>query len=534
VSAPSGPDSLVMWGLLAAALFVRACHALALRFGPGVRRRLVPAGNQVASPFESLLSFWTTSLSVLLGFVVLAAGLLAGSAGDHAALLAVPPSLFVLFPWAVLRWVLVPLGGVKAAYYLGWMCEWAFRQDGAGGPVFAAAWALARSRDAGEATVAWVEERLAAVQPLQGAGVVAAGLLAARRGDREGARALLESALDLSSVPLVAERVAREFLAGLRAEEGRWAELCGGEAPAGWWARAGALMSRVLGRSRATLLIEACARRLLHRDDAPGDGALWLLWLLAPGRLGTRSLMKRALAAARGAVPDGSSFLRADVAAEPAAGAPLPEAIAMQVRLWAVPPGGALTLDDLSTLGAAWDRALADAALEQQVLVRSLELGAAEGSQVRPRLADEAASELARLARARELPIGAAERRGPTLDRAARKVRDELLGPVEAASAAMRRRAIEKRALPPLDEWREYLSLRERYELCARVGGAEGRRLAWPRVRDDVCKLAVWLWNIRSEKAIANAMFAWLLAEATALGDEPTIELQKKNVDCGG
>ena len=93
--------------------------------------------------------------------------------------------------------------------------------------------------------------------------------------------------------------------------------------------------------------------------------------------------------------------------------------------------------------------------------------------------------------------------------------------------------AIDQRELPAVDEWREWLAIRRRYEQLASLAGSTARRLAWPKVRDDVCKLAVWLWNVRNEKHIAHLMFRWLLDEATALDDQEAIVLQKKNVDCG-
>jgi hypothetical protein len=52
-------------------------------------------------------------------------------------------------------------------------------------------------------------------------------------------------------------------------------------------------------------------------------------------------------------------------------------------------------------------------------------------------------------------------------------------------------------------------------------------------VHPDLCKLAVWLWNLREEKALANAIFRWLLAEAETVGDARAVELETKNVACG-
>lgn len=156
-----------------------------------------------------------------------------------------------------------------------------------------------------------------------------------------------------------------------------------------------------------------------------------------------------------------------------------------------------------------------------------MELGTHEGSRARARLG-EAAAQLAARARAQGLPLGSVEAPGPTVERAVKLLRDELLTELEATCEATRRRAIDRRELPPVDEWREWLVIRARYERLASLAGLEARRLAWPKVRDDVCKLSVWLWNTREEKTIAHAMFRWLLAEATELGDQEAIELQQK------
>ena len=116
---------------------------------------------------------------------------------------------------------------------------------------------------------------------------------------------------------------------------------------------------------------------------------------------------------------------------------------------------------------------------------------------------------------------------------AARRLRAELLGEIELASSTLRRRCEDKRALPPLDEWREFVALRAAVDGAARLGGLELRRLAFPTLHPDACKLAVWLWNERKERAIAHEVFAWLLHQAQLSGDERAVELQAKNVACG-
>ena len=64
-------------------------------------------------------------------------------------------------------------------------------------------------------------------------------------------------------------------------------------------------------------------------------------------------------------------------------------------------------------------------------------------------------------------------------------------------------------------------------------GGLEARRLAYAACHHEVCELAVWLFNVREEKPVANAMFRWLLAEAEIVGDSASADVNRKNVACG-
>jgi hypothetical protein len=415
--------------------------------------------------------------------------------------------------------VLVPLGRTEAAFRLVQLADSALGLDDGGGPALAAAWALLRRPQASTEEISWVEQKVSEVKPLRGGGLVAAALLQARQGDKDDARRLLRSCFELapSTRSAMASRVAREWLAADAASRGDWAAVV----------ELGAQASRGQA-SRATRFLAAVGRRLLRLDGAPSDEELWLHWLLGPRWSRTRPLLIRALSVPRGPVQDASK--RPDPEPAPLAPAdPLARALELQLRLWGQPP----SLAEVGELGRAWDAALADPQLERRLLIRSLELGAAEGASLRSRIADMAADGLAQLARSRELPLGEIEAPGPTLERAARRLRGDLLSEIEVASSALRRRAVEKRELPAVDEWREWLALRARYEHGTRLAGQEARRLAWPRVRDDACKLAVWLWNVRGEKAIAHAMFGWLLGEARAMSDQEATELQEKNVACG-
>ena len=104
---------------------------------------------------------------------------------------------------------------------------------------------------------------------------------------------------------------------------------------------------------------------------------------------------------------------------------------------------------------------------------------------------------------------------------------------MELASDAIRRRCDEQRALPAIDEWREWIRLVAHHERGVRLCGADFRRLAFYKVHPDACSLAVWLFNDRAQRPLGNAIFRWLLTEAQAVDDARAIALQAKNLACG-
>jgi hypothetical protein len=122
---------------------------------------------------------------------------------------------------------------------------------------------------------------------------------------------------------------------------------------------------------------------------------------------------------------------------------------------------------------------------------------------------------------------------GETASRVRARLRDRLLTEIEAASDALRRRTDDKRGLPGPDEWREFANLRALYERGVSSAGTELRRLAFVKVYPDANSFAVWLFNDHRQRPLGNAIFRWLLAEATALDDSRAVALLTKNVNCG-
>jgi hypothetical protein len=460
--------------------------------------------------------------------LVLFAGVLAGQ------IYLLPPLLIIValaFPWTTTRLLLIPFGLARLAYWLTRTAEVTFDGDLPGGAALAGAWALLRQREPDEAVTAWLEDRLrpATIQTLGGAGILATGLLLAARGDRDGARAIIRTVVEIDpgACPVAARRLAAGWLAADAAARGAWgevAEIGGGGFRAG----------------RQAWLLSAVAQSLLSAPLAPGRLGLWVRWAIAPNRPGTLAIVRRALDVLDGVYLDVESPTAAPIAAPIAADDAWSTALAHHAALL-TKPAASVNPGDLLTLGRAWDAILEDRAAERILAERALVLGADGSARTLARLRDDVEADLAAVVLARDVGLdgpvdpgaASAPASSPTLDRVRRRVRDHLLVGVESASDALRRRIDEKRELPAVDEWREWTGLRLAYEHGTKLAGTDFRRLAFYKIHPDVTSFAVWCFNERHQRPIGNAIFKWLLNEATELDDARAIALQAKNVACG-
>ncbi|EYF02954.1 hypothetical protein [Chondromyces apiculatus] len=478
-------------------------------------------------------------------------------------LLVVLAVLLVVFaPWLITRWVLIPLGLPRFAYYMATLADWTFLADRRGGAVLAGAWALCRRPAGDEALAGWLERKLLGVEKpgpegealqvawlvaralmalrrgdlrrlrmlfevqelstgfetLRGAGIGAMGLLAAYRGDLAGARALLESLehVDARACPRLAGEVALRWLAADAAARGAWSEvsaLCA----VGW--RGG----------RDVALLGAVAARLLDAEGAPGDVGLWARWLLAPRRRATLALVQRAL---RPRLERGPQVEAPKVRGVVREGDRWGHAVALHAALLLRGEGG-VNGEDLRRLGGAWDAVFEDEAARAEVEERARAIGASGAQAAIEGLRSSAVEDLVALVQAARIPHEQWDDLGEMLRRANRQLRSDLLAELELTVERLRRRVDEARALPAIDEWREWIALKGRYEQAAALVGMELRRLSFPRMNVEVCHLAVWLFNVRGQRALANAMFRWLLAEAEAVGDERAAARARDNLACG-
>ncbi len=463
-------------------------------------------------------------------------------------------------PWPLVRFVAIPLGLPRTAWFLAHLADWTWGRDRSGGALVAAVLAarappshLAVRRRRRDSDIAWVRARLQRETLISAGGVVAGALLADLDGDHDRADALFDTLPSFD--PRVVPKTARAI-----AVERHIAQLL----QAGDWAAVAALDSsgfQGVGFSRFGRFARACARRVAGARAAPSpetraprsgaaraqveprgtlsDLRLRALWLVAPRRRRSLPLLRRALAAdlASGAdkQADKQADQRADQPIKPTAtattsttdDAPLPRALALHVAITEMTEP---TLADVAALAAAWDPALK--AARKDLTTRARALGVHDVDGVARGVDDTVTAALCSLVQRLDLSDVDIKSQPALLQLAVDEVRSERLDALEIATAALRLRVESQIDLAPIDELREFAAMRALYE-SVRKTGSDARALSWDAAQWTLCEVAVRLWNTRQEHRLANAMFRWLLAEATGLGDTRGIETQTGNVKCG-
>jgi hypothetical protein len=415
------------------------------------------------------------------------------------------------FPGPLSRRLLVPLGLPRLAFALASIPTLGWARDREGGAILTAVWAVNRCRRPSERHAAWIESRLARCRQLGGAGMVASAIAAAWRGELETAWCLLW-AVELGhaqALPAMARRHAAAWLAASAAERGDWAAVV-------------AIGERRRFVTRFTRFLALVGRSLLaaySQGSPPRAATLVAAWLLAPHRRATRQLLRRALHASGANATDGASRGKG---ASRARRRTSPGAVARA-------DAGASVI----ALARTWEAVIADPQLAPALLHRAAVLGAAPGT-VEAAIAElrrEVFVDLAEQALAARIRLARLRRAG--LADLAAAVREELMTRLEAAVEATARRVEAARALPPVDELREWVALRSHYDRAAESGGPALRRLAFSAVHRKIGSLGVWLFNVRRERPLAHAILRWLQHEAQRVGDEDVAELQRRNVALG-
>lgn len=494
----------------------------------------------------------TVALAVLVWFVAMTLGVPAIGdvlAGDLGRLPMVALLLALLFPWWLATRVTIPLGLVRVSWLLGRLSFWTWRGDTRGGGVVAAAWALVRARAPSGRTSTWTVARRDALRPLRGGGIVATALLAERRGDRETMLMLVRSTLLLApaAAHLAARSLAAQWLAADAAARGDWREVV----------RVGKAIRRQPSGLR---LLVAVGRVLVAPTHALGPGrrlGLWLTWLGAPRRIATLPLLRLALDPTpppAGATPSVSDPQQGeqdeaiadagDVAAaangphppQDAAGTgPGPGGIAHAVALHAAVsqrPGAALTGPALSRLATSWAESLGSVTLARALVARAEQTGSRRGDALAA-ARESVTEELTELLGRAEVSRADLPEVPPILAAALARLETRRTAEVEARWRPLEQRVEEERDLPPIDEWREFLALRDAYEAAVAVRGDAARHVLFDDTDRYLSGLAVRLHNDREERALANAMFTWLLGEARRVDDPEAIDRLGRNAAHG-
>ena len=400
-------------------------------------------------------------------------------------------------PTLWVRLVAIPLGRPRSAYLLTRLSVLAARTDPVGLAMLHAGRAACRQRKVRLEDLAWVRGRVKQ-RPLTPGMIMGLGLVAAAQGDRDEARQFIASLslFDQGVTDATVERLAQEWLAADAAQRGAWSDVAD-------------IADRLGPTTHATRWLGAVAKRLLGRPDAPTDERLEELWRRVPGRDRTEWIQRRARAAEPVVVDD----------------APLPDdvvdaALHAQLRLDAHPSRAAL-----AQAAACWEAALPG--LAATAVARAEALGSHQPEQATERLHAQVADALTRASRALGTPVPTV---GGLSGRAAGSVRDDHLRTVELAASAMEQRLAAHKALPPVDELREWLALKHVLDQAIALGGDDLLRVAFRPVYGPCCTLSVRLYNQDAQPWVSNAMTRWLLKLAHRAGDERAVALQTKNL----
>ncbi len=464
---------------------------------------------------EARLSATIFALAVLAVGILLA--LERGSTGPILPLAAVTAlGLVVVHPWLAVRWC-IPLGLPRLAASLGRLGGHPWVRDPEGGAVLGGVLAQLR-RPVDPEAHAWLRARLRR-GPLRGAGLVAAGLLAADAGDRDTARALLTSLDDLDPdlCPPLARRIALDW-------------LCADAVRSGDWARVQALLEDLPGASPTLRLMLALARH--HRGELPRASLLWRAWLRAPRRRHTLALVRGALAQPSHAMALELPALELvdDRLAANDGGPPPREALALHVEALVEPeaPGAG---GRVARLAEAWDRTMDDFGFRGHVRRRSESLRCTlSGERVMAQLHRDVCEDLAQLLTASGLPAEAAGR-GTTAHRAARHAHESALDDLRRVAASVDEPRPQLATVEQVVSlWLAWLKVRRRYEAIARVTSLALRREAYEIVELHLRQLMAWLWNDVGERGLANAIASWLLLEAERVHDEASAAYHRHNV----
>jgi hypothetical protein len=409
-------------------------------------------------------------------------------------------------PTIVLRWIVVPLRIPRVAYWTVKLC-WPLgyvKEIRAGGVVYGAL-ALARKGASDEAAL-WLERRLHGVERMRGAGVVAAGLLAALRKDSDLVRHLLSMAdrIDPGLISPPARTIARDWLVVDAARVGNWHRVIR------------------LGRRRTISLrwshsMARIGERLTGDPQAWRDWQLWPCFLWAPRRRATYPLFRRALA-----VP----VRRSKQSTAPPADATLPLALGELAR--AIADASAQDGEALARSIAAVDRSLDS--MRDEIQQRLNALGGRGDADIILSDFRRRMIELVTPLIEDNPHLARAAHRGSIMEQTAWQVRRRLFGDIEARCRDYRERTAATSSLDLITEWQAWAMLKGSAEQLLELD-PDVERVLFQTVYASLCNFAVFQHNGRKRIALAHDMFIWLLRHCR--NDSQARELLAKNVRVG-
>lgn len=418
----------------------------------------------------------------------------------------------------VVRWILVPLGLYRAAYYAGSVVSFTTQKDGGSAGVWSAARALAaRGGPVDREALTWIEARRDDRDHIGCGAVLATATLFAVRGDLPAARAWFDSVEDFhpSVTPRLVRALAREWLAADAASSGRWSEVI-------------AIARRTGPQTAGTRLLGAAAARLRRDPEAPDDAWLWLWWLLAPGHRRMYALLRRALANPTPSpeIVDAVEAVEADDALSVAVGRH-----ASLVRRSSEEADASVDLAGLVAVARAWDRALADPRLEADLRRSALARGARDVDDAIRALPRVVAADLALCAELRGVAIGDAGTGSPTLEDAAWRLRDREIRRYEELCRRLKQ-SIEQ-VDRPLEVWSRWCAARSAHPKARALAGEGLAGYLFSEAYGSACNVAVRMHNQGKETILANAIFRWLRERGLEAGADDAVELLTRNAAAG-
>ena len=441
------------------------------------------------------------------GLYIFLVAIVQGTAPEIAA----PVLHFVVFlliwaPTLPLRWIVVPLQMSRTAYWMVRICfPLALIKEIPAGAVAYGALALARKNPSDE-RISWLERKLRDAETIQGAGVVAAGLLTALRNDIDRARGLLATAdrMHPRLIPRTMRAIARNWLVVDAARVGNWHRVI-------------RLGRHGVTRLRWSYSMARIGERLTGDPQAWRNWQLWPCFLWAPRRRVTYPLFRRALA-----VP-----VRRPVQLDAAPSA-TEFSLALGGLARALEVANAHDGELLARSVQAVDRDLDS--MREMIEQRLGMLGSRRDAgsvltQFRQHLIDlvtpliEDDPYLARAAQP-----------GSIMEQAVWQVRRRLMGDIDAQCRDYRDRTAGESSLDLVAEWERWAWLNSSAIRLLELDSA-AESVVFQMVYAPVCNFAVYQHNGRKRIALAHDMFIWLLRYAQSVPEAR--QLLAKNVQAG-